>query len=481
MVLDYYKLREHPFGVTPDSRFLFMSATHREALASLLYGVQAGCGFLALIAKPGLGKTTLLYHTLNQLRERALTVFLFQTVCTPLDLLRTLLMELGVQDTQGNLVQMQLRVREVLLEQARLGKRVVVVIDEAQNLDDSVLELVRMLSNFETSREKLIQIILSGQPSLAEKIGSPGLEQLRQRVSIFACLKPFSREETQLYIEHRLRFAGLVGDAPLFTKEALTLIADHSEGIPRNINNLCFNSLSLGCALRRKPVEGSIVREVIADLDLGRWRRASFVAALPAETSVQQVPAFLADANIASAAEGRSVAWLPKLAIAMVALLAVGGALFEVHRWPVPKTAVQATHPTAPTKPVALPSNPGPKAEPRRADGAVAEADRATPPVVVDPRANADSLSAEHETAAAIPATEIQVTPGRTLLGICVENYGSCNAQLLQEIHRQNPRLNNLDHIETGQSIRLPAAQRTPGGNVEEARVGTQSTEGRQH
>ena len=113
---------------------------------------------------------------------------------------------------------MQLRVREVLLEQARLGKRVVVVIDEAQNLDDSVLELVRMLSNFETSREKLIQIILSGQPSLAEKIGSPGLEQLRQRVSIFACLKPFSREETRLYIEHRLRFAGLGGGCAAYSR-----------------------------------------------------------------------------------------------------------------------------------------------------------------------------------------------------------------------------------------------------------------------
>jgi general secretion pathway protein A len=481
MVLDYYKLREHPFGVTPDSRFLFMSATHREALASLLYGVQEGCGFLALIAKPGLGKTTLLYHTLNELRGKALTVFLFQTVCTPVDLLRTLLAGLGVQNAQGSLVEMQLKVREILLEQARLGKRVVVVIDEAQNLDDSVLETVRMLSNFETSRKKLIQIVLSGQPQLAEKMGSPGLEQLRQRVSIFACLKPFSREDTRLYIEHRLRFAGLAGDAPLFTEEALTLIADHSEGIPRNINNLCFNSLSLGCALRRNPVDGNIVREVIGDLDLGQWRRSSFVAALPADTSVPQLPAFLAEANTSTVIEGRSGAWVPKLAIAMVALLAVGGAVFEVHRWPVPKTAVQATHPTAPTKPAALPPSPNPKAEPRRADGAVAEAERGTPPVVANPLANAGSTSAEQETTAAIPATEVQVTPGRTLLGICVENYGSCNAQLLQEIHRQNPRLNNLDHIETGQSIRLPAAQRTPGGNVEEARVGTQSAEDRQH
>src|SRR5271156_5841409 len=164
MVLDYFKLREQPFGVTPDARYLFLSSTHREALASLLYGIDEGCGFLALIARPGLGKTTLLYHALNQLREKALTVFLFQTVCTPLDLLRTLLMGLGAQDAQGSLVQMQLRVREVLVEQARLGKRVVVVIDEAQNLDDSVLELIRMLSNFETPREKMIQIVFSGQP-----------------------------------------------------------------------------------------------------------------------------------------------------------------------------------------------------------------------------------------------------------------------------------------------------------------------------
>jgi general secretion pathway protein A len=480
MVLDYYKLREHPFGVTPDSRFLFMSATHREALASLLYGVEAGCGFLALIARPGLGKTTLLYHALNQLRERALTVFLFQTVCTPLDLLRTLLMGLGAQDTQGSLVQMQLRVREVLVEQARLGKRVVVVIDEAQNLDDSVLELVRMLSNFETSREKLIQIILSGQPQLAEKIGSPGLEQLRQRVSIFGCLNPFSREDTQLYIEHRLRVAGLMADASLFTKEALALIADHSEGIPRNINNLCFNSLSLGCALRRKPIDGDTVREVIADLDLGRWRRNSFAAALPADTSVQQLPAFLADASRASASEGKSGAWLPKLAVGMVVLLAVVGALFEVHGWPAPKAAGQTTSQPALTTPVAL-SNPDLKAEPGRPGGAVAGPDSATQPVAGKQPANADSSSAEKETPAVVPATEVQVTPGRTLLGICVENYGSCNAQLLEEVHRLNPGLNNLDHIETGQSIRLPAAPRTPGGDVEEARVGTQSTEGRQH
>ena len=158
MVLPFYQLREQPFGVTPDSRYFFLSDTHGEALASLLYGVDAGCGFLALIAAPGLGKTTLLYDALRFLRQSAVTVFLFETVCTPLDLLRSLLTALGVKDAHGNLIRMQARLQEVLIEQVRLGRRVVVVMDEAQNLDHALLELIRMLSNFETQQQKLLQI-----------------------------------------------------------------------------------------------------------------------------------------------------------------------------------------------------------------------------------------------------------------------------------------------------------------------------------
>jgi general secretion pathway protein A len=168
---------------------------------------------------------------------------------------------------------MQSTLQEVLIEQARLGKRVVVVMDEAQNLDPAVLELIRMLSNFETPQQKLLQIILAGQPPLAAKIASPGLEQLRQRISIFAHLKPFTREETQLYIEHRLRVAGYALKIPLFTRDALTLIAAASGGVPRTINNLCFNALSLGCALRKHPIDAEILREVIADLEVDRWKR----------------------------------------------------------------------------------------------------------------------------------------------------------------------------------------------------------------
>jgi general secretion pathway protein A len=268
MILDYYRLREQPFGATPDSRYLFASETHREALASLLYGVAAGRGFVALIAMPGMGKTTLLFESMRQLRGNAKTVFLFQTISSPLEFLTALLADLGIEETSGGLIALQAKLNDILVEQARRGERLVVVIDEAQNLNDSVLEFARMLSNFETEQQKLVQIILSGQPQLAVKLASPQLMQLRQRISMVAYLRPLSAEETELYVAHRLRLAGHKSDKPLFTSAALQLIARHSKGIPRNINNLCFNALSLGCALKRKMIDAEVIKEVIADLDL---------------------------------------------------------------------------------------------------------------------------------------------------------------------------------------------------------------------
>ena len=268
MVTDYYNLAEQPFGVTPDTRYLYLSPTHREALASLLYGVQSGRGFMSIIAKPGMGKTTLLFQLLQQLEHSARTVFLFQTLCSPEDLLRSLLHDLGTE-AHGDLPEMHSQLNECLLSESRRGRQVVVVIDEAQNLSDSALELLRMLSNFETPHKKLMQIILAGQPQLAEKLSSPNLVQLRQRISIVARLKPFAVDETNLYVAHRLRVAGYDFRAPLFTPRAAAKIAEHSEGIPRNINNICFNALSLGCASKRKPIDEEIIREVLDDLDLG--------------------------------------------------------------------------------------------------------------------------------------------------------------------------------------------------------------------
>ena len=263
----FYGLREQPFGVTPDPAYLYFSATHREALASLFYGIESGCGFLALIAQPGMGKTTLLFHLLEKLGSSAQTVFLFQTQCGSREFFRYLLADLGAGTGEQDLASMHESLNAALLKNARMGRRVVLVIDEAQNLEDSVLETVRLLSDFETPREKLLQIVLCGQPQLATKLSRPGLAQLRQRISIIGRLHPFKRVETMVYIEYRLCKAGYAGP-PLFGYDAVELIAAHSGGIPRNINNICFNALTLGCAKRAKKIDAKIVSEVLADLDL---------------------------------------------------------------------------------------------------------------------------------------------------------------------------------------------------------------------
>src|SRR3954469_4972330 len=192
MVSQYFKLREQPFGVTPDPKYLYAGASHREALAALLYGLQSGLGFVSLIAKPGMGKTTLLSEVLGRLRDTKTTVFLFQTITTPAELLRSILIDLGVKQAREGLVDLQTQLNNTLVNQCTAGKPVVLVIDEAQNLNDDVLEAVRMLSNFETSRQKLMQIVLAGQPQLAEKLMTSNLLQLRQRISIFAHLTPLS-------------------------------------------------------------------------------------------------------------------------------------------------------------------------------------------------------------------------------------------------------------------------------------------------
>lgn len=267
MFLRFYNLDEQPFGMTPDPRFMYQSASHREAFASLVYGIEAGRGFVGLIAEPGMGKTTLLFQLMERLQNSARTVFLFQTQRDSRELLCNLIADLGLDPQGQDLGSLQRQLNEILVREAQLGRQFVLIIDEAQNLPFSVLESVRMLSNFETPRRKLMQIILAGQPPLANKLDRPELEQLKQRVSIICRLEPFTEEEVAGYVKHRLKTAGYKG-GQLFSDEALAIVARQSGGIPRNINNLCFHALSLGYAEGKKKIDRSIVEEVLLDLNL---------------------------------------------------------------------------------------------------------------------------------------------------------------------------------------------------------------------
>jgi type II secretory pathway predicted ATPase ExeA len=416
MVLGHFKLREQPFGVTPDPRYLYASATHREALASILYGVESGLGFLALTAKPGMGKTTLLFEVLRRMRDTTRTVFLFQTISSPADLVRALLIDLGVKEIRGSLVEMQSQLNEVLVAQSATGKRLVVAIDEAQNLNESVLEAVRMLSNFETARQKLMQVVLSGQLQLAEQLAAPQLLQLRQRISIFAHLKPLSITETTVYVQHRLNVSGYDSAEPIFTNSAMALLARHSEGIPRNINTICFNALSLGCALGRKTIDSDVVREVVADLALK----------LCDEPATAPEPIFSANRHTGATRPSIRVAnaKVPVLSMAAVTcaiVLVFGWLSFRYYPAIAADDAVQASSNNTLSAFIPPPD--------------------ANPSLIVIPG----------------PQTRlVQVHKGQSLYDICVANFGKCRPEVLREIIRINSTLHNPDHIETGQTISIP-------------------------
>jgi len=256
-------MTENPFAGTPDPKYLYESSTHAEAKSSLIIGLECGVGFQALIAPPGMGKTTILFDVIKQFQPIARTAFLFQPRGDYRDVLRYLLSELG-ERAGPDLLDIQERVNRLLVREHEAGRRTIVVVDEAQSLNSEALETLRLLSNFETPSEKLLQIVLAGQPQLAKNLADPGLRQLQQRISILKTLAPLDLRETDNYIQHRLWVGGYEGE-PLFTSAAIKLIWEASYGVPREINTLCFNAILLVTALKRKHIDEEILREVIAD------------------------------------------------------------------------------------------------------------------------------------------------------------------------------------------------------------------------
>lgn len=438
MFLDFYQLREQPFGVTPDPRYLYFTPGHREALASLFYGIETGRGFLSLVAEPGMGKTTLLFQLLQRWKGHMHSAFLFQTQCDSRELIRYLLDDLGLKSDGEDIVRMHSELNEFLFRETKAGRRVVLFVDEAQNLSDTVLETVRLLSDFEAPDKKLLQIVLAGQPELAQRLARPGLAQLRQRIAVQARLDPLPPSEVVRYVRHRLKVAGYAG-SDLFTAEALALVAERSRGIPRLINNLCFNALSLGCAMRCKQIDSGPVREAASDLSLdSRVARPSVQP--PSTASVNPVfrlpPAqsfyfWIRDNLFRGRVFQRSFLSIVFGSLAVYFGARLGSGIVQ------PSASTHAN----PAGTLATPGRESPSAGPSA--GSPGDLPAQELPLTGKPENSPDSFT-------------YVVQRRDTLSNLCVSMMGHYDDAILSKIRKLNPDLRDPNRLDIGQEIRLP-------------------------
>lgn len=261
----FYNLRERPFALSPDPEYLYLSRVHREALDSLRYGIESRAGFIVVTGEIGAGKTTLLQTLLQRLDDRATVARVVNTTLDPRELLEAIALDFGL-DTLGRTKPLMLReLGQFLVEQRAAGRRPLLVIDEAQNLSSAALEEVRLLSNLETEKSKLLQILLVGQPDLRDKIASAELEQFRQRVAVSYHLTPLDEPDTTGYIQSRLAHAAL-GTPPAFSPEAAALVHRASGGVPRIVNVICDAALVFGYAEERPNIDLPLLQEVLEEL-----------------------------------------------------------------------------------------------------------------------------------------------------------------------------------------------------------------------
>jgi type II secretory pathway predicted ATPase ExeA len=440
MFLDFYKLREQPFGVTPDPRYLYFSPGHREALASLFYGIEAGRGFLSLIAEPGMGKTTLLFQLLQRWKGYVHSAFLFQTQCDSRELIRYLLDDLGLKSDGEDMVRMHSELNDFLYKETKAGRRVVVFIDEAQNLSDSVLETVRLLSDFEAPDKKLLQIILAGQPELSERLSRPGLAQFRQRIAIPARLEALPPGEVVRYVQHRLQVAGHEGP-DLFSPAAFELIAKSSRGIPRLINNICFNALSLGCAMQKTQIDAGVAKEAVEELSLGLSVPKSVS---PRPQAARSVTASLQSSLqywfswIKSSSLGRRI---PSMVLLLLAIGSLGIFLGKRTRSATLQPAVSSGLDSAGSAGAQGPESP---ADWRPAGSVTGQVSPEIPQTGTGENSN--------------KTFTYVIQPEDTLRDLCMSMLGRYDSAVFSEIRELNPDLKNPDHLDVGQEIRLPVS-----------------------
>jgi general secretion pathway protein A len=510
MYFEHFGLRESPFALTPDPNYLFMTDGHKEALASMIYGVQERRGFVLVAGEVGTGKTTLIRHLLGHFGDNVRTCYILNTLVSFDELLEAILRDLALSCPSHRRLDMIETLNEYLIKETEAGRYVVLIIDEAQHLSSTVLEDLRMLSNLETSQSKLLQIILVGQPEIFRKLARPSLRQLRQRIGLVAQLKPLTFKETTEYIEHRLHVAGRRKGNP-FTRAALRKIHAASGGIPRLVNLLCDKALVLAYGDDVTRIRRGIISQVVKER----------------EFSGEPLPAAAATAGARSAIErrGRPVPLWRRLPAAILLLVVVvGAAILALWQAPHavgrlrgaptagstaaptgparsagPAAPAAPSEPTAPAAPtVALPELPAtdrrpagsaeraapsagataPSAE-RAAPSAGAtapSAERAAPSAgATAPSAGATAPSAERtepRAESAAPSSEradprgplriepkvreVAVRRGDTLAAIVQRTYGHATLTLIDHVAMANPTITDINALDPASRLRLP-------------------------
>lgn len=410
MYLNFYNLRKQPFHITPDPEFLYLSPSHKEALAAIIYGIEQKKGFVAIVGAVGVGKTTILRSYLERADKKHLKIiYVFNARLTFEGLLRTIYQELELPVEGNDVVEMTNRLYEVLIEEYRQGNTIVLVIDEAQNMPVDTLENLRMLSNLETSKDKLIQIVLVGQPEFDEELKQHRLRQLRQRLAIRSSILPLTENESMEYIRYRLQKAG-VDPSSIFTPSALKAVVKKAQGIPRVVNVLCDNALITGFGYRKQPVTRGIVKEIIRDFDGLKWPSAGrwWFPALSALTMLLIAMAWILPSQDAVLGRIRSLATVEQKKPDNVVVRVVPAAVVPL------KESESARQETAPV---------------------------------------AEPVSVVKKKTAAVTKS---VTHGDNLYKLSREVYGKADDRTLKVIQENNPHVVNPNIIHVGSRITFP-------------------------
>jgi general secretion pathway protein A len=413
MYLDFYLLKKEPFHVTPDPEFLFLSPSHKAALRALVYGVEERQGFVALLGEVGLGKTTILRSYLEQVDQSQLKpIHLIHSKLSFRELLHTLCQECGLEGTTENIAETITRLHHVLIGEYQQGRNVTLLVDEAQHMPIETLEQLLLLSNLETSTQKLLQIVLVGQPEFEAKLNAQALRQLKQRLVIRATIVPLTAEESRDYILYRLAKVRLA-DNPIFTRGALQAIITQAQGIPRVLNILCTNALIQGFVNGQPRISVKIAQEVIAEYTGKKPRQG----------------------------------WRPWVAVAgALALLAVWHwgspyALSLFAKLHLPRATLSGTLPETPAG--------------GRDSGPLGSA--STPFLPLEPAKEAAFPPPEPSAFPQMAPVDVRIIQkGDRIAQVAREVYGVSNPTVFAWIKQNNPHLQNVNRLKVGMQLTFP-------------------------